>query len=231
LVAACLALAACGSETLRESDAGAGAGGTNVGAGGAAGAIGVAGASGTTGLGGSAGGGGPTGGGGASGTGGAAGGGAAGATGTGGTLGAGGSGGIPGGCNSLVNAAPVVAKFQAATNPPAPGGGPIVDGTYYLSQAITYTGPGGASGPLGSTIQDTLVITNAASGTATVQEVTSGDGGADAHASFTLTPAGTMATVTITCPSPSISVSFGYTATATTFMVVSGDQASFYIRH
>ena len=206
MVAACLTLAACGSETLTESDAGrlptdgsstvgsgrggAGAGGAHVGAGGAAGAIGVAGASGTTGL-----------------------------------------GGASGGCNTLVNQAPVVAKFQAAANPPAPGGGPIVDGTYYLSEANTYTGPNGAWGPLASTIQDTLVITNAASGTATVQEVTSGDGGADSHASFTMTPAGTMATATSDCPKPSISVSFGYTATATTFMAVSGSQASVHTRH
>jgi hypothetical protein len=123
----------------------------------------------------------------------------------------------------------VVANFQVATNPPAPLGGTIVDGTYHLSQSLTYTGPGGAAGPTATTIQDTLVITNAASGIATVEEVSSSDGAPDGRTSFRFTPAGTTATAAITCPSLN-SVSFGYTATATTFMPVVGNNASLYIR-
>ncbi len=189
------------------------------GAGGASGRAGTAGASGASGVGGATG---TTGASGASGVGGA--------TGTGGIAGASGSAGSSaGGCNSVVNSAPVVGEFQATANPPVPLGGTIVDGTYYLSESISYTGPNGASGPTGMTIQDTLVITNAASGIATVEEVTSSNAAPDERTSFTFTPVGTMATAAVTCPTPD-SLSFGYTATATTFMPILGNSASLYIK-
>lgn len=53
-------------------------------------------------------------------------------------------------CNGLTNSGPLVVANQVAEDAPAPLGGTIVDGTYYLTASIVYTGPGGATGPIGS---------------------------------------------------------------------------------
>src|SRR5580704_15253687 len=61
----------------------------------------------------------------------------------------------PGTCNTLVDSAPAITVEQVAGEPPAPQGGTIVDGTYALTAAVIYTGPGGPTGPSG-TAQTTL---------------------------------------------------------------------------
>lgn len=64
-------------------------------------------------------------------------------------------------CNALVNTTPPVPEVQTtnvAADLPAPAGGTIVDGTYYLTAENVYTGPGGASGPTGVTVANVVVI-------------------------------------------------------------------------
>src|SRR4029077_14547108 len=96
--------------------------------------------------------------------------------------------------------APAIQEIQVATAPPAALGGTVVDGTYYLSESIIYTGPGGASGPSGNSIRDTVVIANTASGVATAEEVTSYNGGLESRGLLTFTQARTMLTASLICP-------------------------------
>lgn len=54
-------------------------------------------------------------------------------------------------CNTLVNGGPDVPIMNVATDPPAPTGGAIADGTYVVTAVQAYTGAGGAAGPTGAT--------------------------------------------------------------------------------
>jgi hypothetical protein len=65
---------------------------------------------------------------------------------------------VDAGCNDLVYGAPELTINQSASNPPASTGGTVVDGTYNLSAYTVYTGPGGASGPGGLTLQSIVRI-------------------------------------------------------------------------
>src|ERR1019366_7009192 len=53
----------------------------------------------------------------------------------------------PQACNALVNGAPTIPIDQVASEPPLPQGGTVVDGTYWLTAVVIYTG---ASGPTGA---------------------------------------------------------------------------------
>lgn len=59
-------------------------------------------------------------------------------------------------CNDLVNLATDVSVDSDPSEPPTAEGGTFVDGTYLLTRATVYTGPGGASGPSGETMRMTL---------------------------------------------------------------------------
>lgn len=69
-------------------------------------------------------------------------------------------------CNTLANPAPLVQQVNVATARPAGTGGSLVDGTYFKSADVIYTGPGGNSGLTGYTVRETLVVTNSSTGTA-----------------------------------------------------------------
>ena len=121
--------------------------------------------------------------------------GGAGATGTGGT--------IATDCNSVVNGAPTVSLAAVAQNPPAPTGGMIPNGTYYLTQMTQYTGPGGSTVPTTvETIQQTIVISSSSStgaalqlnATASAQNLTIAG-----EMNGTITISGTTLTATMTC--------------------------------
>jgi hypothetical protein len=61
-------------------------------------------------------------------------------------------------CNALVNVASDVAVLAQPSAPPPAKAGAIADGTYVLTSATLYTGPGGAAGPTGETLKMTLAI-------------------------------------------------------------------------
>ena len=112
-------------------------------------------------------------------------------------------------CNALANAAPIVSVEQGASDPPAPQGGTVVDGTYWLTAAVVYTGPSGPTGMTG-TAQTTLLVQGG-----TVQMATSGT---PATRTVTFTTSGTDLDSVDTCPDTD-SRSSGYTATASTLVV------------
>jgi hypothetical protein len=112
-------------------------------------------------------------------------------------------------CNSLPNTASSVSIEQVASDPPAPQGGAIVDGTYALTAAVIYTGPNGPAGPSGTT-QTTLQITGP-----TIQVVSDGD---PATRTVSYTTSGTSIESVDTCPDTDTRPGT-YTAAPTTFMV------------
>lgn len=118
-------------------------------------------------------------------------------------------------CNTLANGASSISVQQVAQNPPSAGGGPIVDGTYFLTDATIYTGPGGPTGP-GGTTQTTIQITGS-----TVQVVVAD--GQPPSRTTTLATSGVSFTSTDTCPDTAVQ-SGSYTATttstSTTFVVI-----------
>jgi hypothetical protein len=63
-----------------------------------------------------------------------------------------------GDCNTLTLDAPPVAVMNVATDPPMGAGGTILDGLYWKTAAVNYTGPDGASGPDGTMQQSVLRI-------------------------------------------------------------------------
>jgi hypothetical protein len=65
-------------------------------------------------------------------------------------------GGAP--CNDVKNAGTAVPEQAVASDSPTPAGGAIADGTYALTGLNWYTGPLGAVGPTGRSVQWTVVI-------------------------------------------------------------------------
>ncbi len=115
-------------------------------------------------------------------------------------------------CNSVTNGATTVSINNVPAAVPAPMGGTLVDGTYYLTQASVYTGAGGASGSTGATLQASTVLSGG-----TYQYVQNQNGKGDSATSGTYTTSGTSITVEQTCPLPSAVPYSGYTATSTSF--------------
>jgi hypothetical protein len=112
-------------------------------------------------------------------------------------------------CNTLANTAATVTTQQVASDPPAPEGGTVADGTYTLTQVDIYTGPNGPAGPSG-TAQTTLKISGS-----TVQVASSGQ---PTTRTVDLATSGTSFTSTDTCPDTTV-LRGTYTATATTFAI------------
>jgi hypothetical protein len=65
------------------------------------------------------------------------------------------SGADAGPCGAGANKGAVVDVTQIAQPAPAATGGVVADGTYLLTSATMYTGTGGATGPLGLSLQQT----------------------------------------------------------------------------
>lgn len=101
----------------------------------------------------------------------------------------------------------IVAKPEPA---PEPTGGAVRDGTYVLTTAVLYTGPGGASGP---TPQKAGLTIRMAGGVAEI--VT--DGG-ESRATATYAVAGTTLSTHQTCPAPR-DQTVGFTAQAEALVI------------
>jgi hypothetical protein len=70
-------------------------------------------------------------------------------------------GGAGASCNELVTSGPCVGQIQVDDNAPAPHGGELAAGTYDLTERILYTNPGGATGPTGEPLVETLALRGA----------------------------------------------------------------------
>jgi hypothetical protein len=116
-----------------------------------------------------------------------------------------------GSCNALVNAGAPVSATLVAAAPPAAGGGTVADGTYVLVKYQVYTGPGGQSGPTGSSLASTLAL---AGGTYQAVSLTSGSTG-EIRVNGAYATNGTKYTATTTCPGGAPTV-VDYTADPTT---------------
>lgn len=64
----------------------------------------------------------------------------------------------PPACTTLVNVASEVSLIANASSAPPAAGGVIADGTYVVTSATLYTGPGGASGPTSQKVRMTIAI-------------------------------------------------------------------------
>jgi hypothetical protein len=69
-----------------------------------------------------------------------------------------GSDGAPGPCNTLANNGPIVTIVNQAGSPPAPQGGSIADGTYYLTDLSVFTGADAGAGSTGELVKKTIQI-------------------------------------------------------------------------
>ena len=106
-----------------------------------------------------------------------------------------------GACTALPNTAPIISAMNVATARPAGTGGTVVDGVYFKTKHSKYTGIGGAAGPAGFTVRETLSVANAASGAASLQSIQSFVAMPDVTERLTLQPlgGGTIA-LTFICP-------------------------------
>ncbi len=118
----------------------------------------------------------------------------------------------PPACNAIADVAALITANQTGANAPTPMGGTIADGTYALTDATVYTGPGGPSGGLGQ-----ARVTIQIQGT-TVQIVDDGNPSQSKRSTATLTTMGTSFTAIDSCPDSKAAVG-SYTATSTSLLI------------
>jgi hypothetical protein len=126
-------------------------------------------------------------------------------------------------CNDLPNSAAVVTAMRLAQDSPlAPAGGDFVEGTYFLTSTIYYTGPGGSTVPPGYTAKVTAVISRGTTaGTFDYQDVQSINGAAATRDTLRVVPNGTSFVGAHLCPTTGTLGGFQYTVTTTGFILYS----------
>jgi hypothetical protein len=103
-------------------------------------------------------------------------------------------------CNSLCNTAPSISVLSYSGTAPAPTGGTILDGTYFLSSKTQFTGgDSGADGGAGYSEQETVVITTSG-GVTELQDIQSSNGGPAQTLAFSLVAQGPSLYLTALCP-------------------------------
>jgi hypothetical protein len=114
-----------------------------------------------------------------------------------------------GGCSGLPDTASAVTEQYSATAPPNATGGSLLDGTYFLTGATLYTGPGGATGATGRTRKATLQLSRNA------YLYSSDDDGISYQQAGMVAPSGSALMGTVTCPAgaPAPFTSFSVTST------------------
>jgi hypothetical protein len=91
-------------------------------------------------------------------------------------------------CTPLALSGTYITQQFVATDLPPPMGGTLVDGTYALTAAHDYTGPGGQTGPSATVFQETVVISGS-SFVATILEM-GGFPATEAYTFVVVTPDG-----------------------------------------
>ncbi|HEX7478680.1 MAG TPA: hypothetical protein VF331_12800 [Polyangiales bacterium] len=97
-------------------------------------------------------------------------------------------------CNAVVDDGPLVTMTAVASAAPSPVGGTIADGTYVLSAATLYTGPGGSTAASGGAFSGVFQI----KGTTMLQVGTVS--GKEERYVTTFTTSGTTLSTNDTCP-------------------------------
>ena len=123
------------------------------------------------------------------------------------------------------NATPINVQ-QVGEALPAPIGGAIVAGTYYLTAVNIYTGLGGTSGPTGEVVQETLSF-----GVGIIQDISAigADAGVGAATGYSAnyTTTGSSITVSYTCPVAAPATAT-YSAIGSTFHLFVGTTENIY---
>lgn len=114
-----------------------------------------------------------------------------------------------GDCNTVQNGASSVTVQQVASASPAAAGGAIGDGTYYVTAVVVFTGDGGAAGPRGDTVKETVVVHGSAF------QAVAESLGTVTRFNGTFAIDGGSITNTHTCPTTSVDTLTSFTASAT----------------
>ncbi len=118
-----------------------------------------------------------------------------------------------GGCNALVNGGTVISKTTHPEPTPTMTGGPLVDGTYFLTAMDKYNGKVGSN-----THKETLVFSGGRVESVNLQS----DKPGEQRASGTYSTSGTTLTLNITCP-VTATLNSPYTATPTQITFVNAN--------
>jgi hypothetical protein len=118
-------------------------------------------------------------------------------------------------CNNLVDVSFGVTCQQTPMVGPQPMGGPIPAGTYALVDCVIFTGQGGAQGPLGAKVFQTLALANGR-----YDAVSHFDVNQEVRTSGTWSTANGQITTTAQCPMAGMPSTATYTAYQTSFSVI-----------
>jgi hypothetical protein len=112
-------------------------------------------------------------------------------------------------CHAWPNTAELVEQTRVAEDMPAPLGGSLPDGEYYLAGDIIYTGVGGATGGTGAFITATSRMTDGVS-----QYTVEYEPDVESYEVYELVPSGTSITITRTCPDDFVVTYDAFTGTS-----------------
>jgi hypothetical protein len=104
-------------------------------------------------------------------------------------------------CNDVVANGPCVGPVMIDDNAPGPQGGDLVPGTYDLSERIVYTSAGGATGPAGDPLRQTIVLTGSAASFALAEATASAIGAQRRTVALAVNGTFMQLRASVTCPS------------------------------
>ncbi|HET6147886.1 MAG TPA: hypothetical protein VFH68_10170 [Polyangia bacterium] len=102
-------------------------------------------------------------------------------------------------CNALIATGPCVAQIQVDDNAPAPHGGQLAAGMYELIDRTLYTDPGGATGPIGEPLVESLALQG--SGASWTLDQAMFTSAMETRTTASASVSGTMIRLVPTCPS------------------------------
>jgi hypothetical protein len=125
-------------------------------------------------------------------------------------------------CSSICNGATPIPEVEVSGSPPAGTGGTILDGTYFLTSRIQYSGTdGGTDGGTPYTVQETLVLSTSG-GITIAQDIQNSNGQPDQTITATFVPSDPSVYLMEVCPNA---------AQKTLTYTVSGNTVTFYEPH
>jgi hypothetical protein len=124
-------------------------------------------------------------------------------------------------CSSISNTgSPTINVQKVAQALPAGTGGTIRDGIYFQTKYEKYTGLGGETGPTAETHRQTIVVSGAGSGTASVRSATWFGMDPDVQEVFAMVIGTTTLAVSLQCPDAGDPVTIPFTASGAEFAII-----------